>query len=105
MERASDSITPMPTLAPLTTFERLRDWWDRLSTVLVPSRDGAPVDRATGRLTGQLRQLFEESRSQRGGEVSARVRAGQIAQIYQRATLPQRAAILNLITHEFAPNR
>jgi malonyl-CoA decarboxylase len=57
------------------------------------------------RLVAQLRQLFEEGRTQRGGEVSARARAERFAAIYRGASLPQRAAMLNLITHEFAPDR
>ena len=105
MDRATDSIPPLPAIPQLTTFGRLRDWWDRLAAVLVPARGGNASDRATARVIGQLRQLFEASRSQRGGEISARTRAEQIAAIYRRASLPQRAAILGLITHEFAPDR
>src|SRR5687767_7166009 len=105
MDRATDSIPALPAIPPLTTIGRLRDWWDRLAAVLVPSRGGTAADRATSRLIGQIGQLFEDSRTQRGGEISARARADQIAQIYRRASLPQRAAILNLITHEFAPDR
>src|SRR4030095_12190051 len=105
MDRATDSIPPLRAIQPLTTFGRLRVWWDRLATALVPGRSGSVPDRATARIIGQLKQLFEANRSQRGGEVSARARAEQIAAIYRRASLPQRAAILSLITHEFAPDR
>ncbi len=105
MDRATNSIPALPAISPLTTIGRLREWWDRLAAVLVPSRGGTAADRATTRLIGQIGQLFEESRTQRGGEISARARAEQIAQIYRRASLPQRGAILNLITHEFAPDR
>ena len=105
MDRATDSISPLPSIPPVTTFSRLRDWWDRLAGLLVPDRGGGAADRATARLIAQLRQLFEESRTHHGGEISARARAEQIAVIYRRASLPQRAAILNLITHEFAPDR
>ena len=105
MERLTDSISPLPPLAPLTTFGRLREWWERLANSFMPARDNAAADRATARLVAQLRRHFEESRAQRGGEASARVRADRIAAIYRGVSLPQRAAILNLITHEFAPDR
>src|SRR5688572_30341347 len=104
MNRVTDSIPPIPAIAPLTTFGRLRDWWQGLAATFRPAR-GKAGDRATARLIAHLRQLFEESRTQRGGETSARVRADEIAAIYRGASLPQRAAILNLITHEFAPDR
>src|SRR5262252_5250754 len=86
MDRATAGVTPPTPIPNLSTFGRIRDWWQ-------------------GFAASQLRHLFEESRSQRGGEVSARARAEQIAAIYRGASLPQRAAILNLITHEFAPDR
>ena len=105
MERYTDSIPPLPSLAPLTTFGRLREWWERLAGSFVPSGGDAAADRATARLVAQLKQHFDESRTQRGGEASARVRAERIAAIYRSVSLPQRAAILNLITHEFAPDR
>ena len=104
MNRVTDSIPPIPAIAPLSTIGRLRDWWQGLAATFRPVR-GKTGDRATARLIAHLKQLFEESRSQRGGETSARARAGQIAAIYRGASLPQRAAILNLITHEFAPDR
>jgi malonyl-CoA decarboxylase len=105
MIRATDSITPLPAMSPVTTFGRLRDWWRGLAASFMPARGAATVDRATARLIARLKQLFEESKAQRGGEISARARARQIAAIYRAASLPQRAAILSLITHEFAPDR
>ncbi|HKA43176.1 MAG TPA: malonyl-CoA decarboxylase family protein [Burkholderiales bacterium] len=105
MDRATDGVTPATPIPNLSTFGRIRDWWQGFAASLLPARAGALPDRATARLVSQLRHLFEESRSQRGGEVSARARAEQIAAIYRGASLPQRAAILNLITHEFAPDR
>ena len=105
MNRAANSISPLPAIPPLTTFGRIRDWWQGLAASLVPARNTAATDRATSRLIAQLRLLFEDSKTQRGGEIAARNRAGQIAAIYKGASLPQRAAILNLITHEFAPDR
>jgi malonyl-CoA decarboxylase len=71
----------------------------------MPGPGDAAADPATAPLVAQLGRLFHESRTQRGGEASARLRAGRIAAIYRGASLPQRAAILNLITHEFAPDR
>jgi malonyl-CoA decarboxylase len=103
MNRATDSITPLPALSSLTTFGRLRDWWQGLAASFMPARGAAPVDRATARLIARLKQLFDECKAQRGGEISARDRARQIAAIYRAATPPQRAAILNLVTHVFAP--
>src|SRR6185436_2688620 len=105
MNRATDSITPLPAMPPLTTFGRLRDWWQGLAASFMPARGSAAPDRATARLIAQLKQLFEASKARRGGEISARARARQIAAIYRDASLPQRAAILNLISHEFAPER
>ena len=104
MNRATDSITPLPALSPLTTFGRLRDWWQGLAASFMPASGGAPVDRATARLIARLKQLFDESKTQRGGEISARDRARQIAAIYRAATPPQRAAILSLVTRVFAPD-
>jgi len=90
---------------PLSAFERLRYWWHRLASSVFPGLGPAATDRATARLIGQLKPLLEESRTHRGGEVSARDRAERIAAIYRGTDTPQRAAILNLITHEFAPDR
>ena len=90
---------------PLSALERLRHWWRRLAASVFPVAGEAEADRATARLIGQLKPLLEESRAHRGGEVSARDRAGQIAAIYRGADTAQRAAILNVITHEFAPHR
>jgi malonyl-CoA decarboxylase len=90
---------------PLSAFERLRHWWRRLAAAVVPGAGADDADRATARLLGEVKPLLEESHAQRGGEVSARSRAERIAAIYRGASLAQRAAILDLITHEFAPNR
>jgi malonyl-CoA decarboxylase len=105
MDRATDSIPPLPALSSSTTFGRLRDWWQGLAKSFMPGRGNATMDRATARLIARLKQLLEESKAQRGGEISARARARQIAAIYRAASLPQRSAILNLVTHEFAPDR
>lgn len=91
--------------SPLSAFERLRHWWRRLAALVFPERGAAEADRSTARLLGQLKPLLEESRAQRGGEVTARARADSIAALYRGADLPQRSTILNLITHEFAPDR
>ena len=90
---------------PLSAFERLRHWWRRLATSILPVLGQSASDRATALLIGQLKPLLEESRTLRGGEISARVRAERIAALYRGADTPQRAAILNLITHGFAPDR
>jgi malonyl-CoA decarboxylase len=90
---------------PLSAFERLRHWWQRLAAAVRPGAGEAEADRATARILGEIKPLLEESRARRGGEVSARDRAGRISAIYRGASLAQRAAILDLITHEFAPGR
>ena len=105
MNRTADSIDPLAGLPPLTTIGRIRSWWQRLASTLLPSRDSSAPDADAARLIGQLRQLFTESKTQRGGETAARARAAQIAAIYRGASIPQRAAILNLVTHEFSPDR
>jgi malonyl-CoA decarboxylase len=93
------------TPAPLSALERLRHWWQRLAAAVLPGGGTGEGDGATAHMLGGIRPLLEESRTQRGGEVSTRHRAGRIAAIYRGATLAQRAAILDLITHEFAPQR
>ena len=90
---------------PLSAFERLRHWWQRLAAAVLPGAGAAEADRADSRLLGEIRPLLEETRGQRGGEISARDRAERVAALYRGASLAQRAAILDLITHEFAPNR
>jgi malonyl-CoA decarboxylase len=92
------------TPSPLSALERLQHWWHRLA-VSVFAVPGAPGDPATAHVVDELRKLVEDSRAQRGGEISVRSRAERIAETYRRASLPQRAAILNLITREFAPDR
>ena len=89
----------------LTALGRLRHWWQRLAGSLLPGRGESAADRAKAHLLAQLEELFEGHRAQRGGETAARARAGQIAAIYRAADLDERAAVLNLITREFAPAR
>jgi malonyl-CoA decarboxylase len=105
MDRSDDSISSRPAVRQLVSLERMRGWWDRLAAAVLPSRGESGADRQAGRLAADLRQLIEESRVQRGGEISARERARQIATIYRGAALLQRAAILNSITQELAPDR
>jgi malonyl-CoA decarboxylase len=93
------------TANPLSAFERLRHWWQRLAAAVLPGAGEVDADRETSRLVTQLKPLLEESRTQRGGEASVRDRAERIAAIYRNADVAQRAAILNLITREFAPGR
>src|SRR5262245_14940592 len=90
---------------PLSALERLRHWWQRLAAAVLPVAGPDDADRATARLLGEVKPLLEESRAHRGGEASARSRAERIAAIYRRVSLAQRAALLNLITREFAPDR
>jgi malonyl-CoA decarboxylase len=90
---------------PIISLERLRHWWQRLAATVFPASGDATGDRAAGHLVEQVELLIGEMRVQHGGEVSARERAGKIAALYRGADLPQRAALLNLITREFAPDR
>ncbi len=99
MERAADNMSSF------TALERIRYWWRRLATAVLPGHGESEADRARARLLAQLEELFEDYRAQRGGEFSARTRAERIAAIYRAADLDQRAAVLNLITHVFAPDR
>jgi malonyl-CoA decarboxylase len=93
------------TSSTISAFERLRHWWQRIAAAVMPGAGVADADRKVARILGELKPLLEASRAQRGGEVSARDRAERIAAIYRDASLAQRAAILDLITHEFAPRR
>ncbi|HEY7744221.1 MAG TPA: malonyl-CoA decarboxylase [Burkholderiales bacterium] len=90
---------------PLSAFERLRHWWKRLAAAVLPGAGVDEADGTTGRVLEEIKPLLEESRSQRGGEIAARARAERIAAIYRGASPAQRTAILDLITHGFAPNR
>jgi malonyl-CoA decarboxylase len=107
MQPASPPTTPMDEAAreprPISAFGRLRRWWQRLAARVGASHPGTASDLDTVRLHGELHELFEECRVQRGGEVSARQRAARIAQIYRASSRPQRAAILAQIAREFAP--
>ena len=93
------------TPGPFSALDRLRHWWQRIAATVLPGTGAAEADHATSRLLGEVKPLLEESRAQRGGEISARDRAERIAAIYRGASLAQRAAILDLITREFAPDR
>ena len=90
---------------PLTALERLRHWWNRIAATVFPALGADESAGAPGRLVRQLKPLLEECRAHRGGEASERSRAERIAAIYRAADAPQRTAILNLITREFAPDR
>jgi malonyl-CoA decarboxylase len=92
-------------MSPLPALERIRYWWRRLAAAVLPGHGESEADRARARLLAQLEELFEDYRAQRGGEFSARTRAERIAAIYRAAELDQRAAVLDRITHAFAPER
>ncbi|MDH5536403.1 MAG: malonyl-CoA decarboxylase [Betaproteobacteria bacterium] len=99
MNRAADTATQP------TAFERIRHWWRRLAATVLPARGEPESDRATARVLDEFGKLVEECRAQRGGELSTRRRAEQIRDIYRAADLPRRAAILDVITSEFAPDQ
>lgn len=90
---------------PLSALERLRISWQRVAASLVAGLGAGATDRATARLLTELQALLEECRAQHVGDVSARSRAERLAACYCGANARQRAAILNLITRELAPDR
>ena len=89
---------------PLSALERVHHWWSRLTASVFPGT-GADGDAETARVVRQLKPLLDESRASRGGEAATLERARRIAAIYRAAEPPQRIAILNLVTREFAPDR
>jgi malonyl-CoA decarboxylase len=93
------------TAQPLSAFERLHHWWNLIATAVFPALGGTQAERTASRFIEELKALLQASRGERGGELSARSRAERIAAIYRSAETSQRAAILDLITHEFAPDR
>lgn len=103
MEAPANRAAQAP--GPLSALERLRYWWQRLAAAVFPAAGESEAQRALARLIEQVRPLLEESRTRRGGEVSARKRAAAFAALYREADPAQRAAILALITREFAPDR
>jgi malonyl-CoA decarboxylase len=90
---------------PLSALERLRHWWCRIAQTVFPGIGATEAERATARVIAGLKPLLEQGRSHAGGEAGARGRAERIAAIYRNADIQSRAAILNLITREFAPDR
>jgi len=90
---------------PLSALERLRHWWNRIAATVFPALGASDAEGMPAGPAHQLKPLLEESRLARGGEASARERAARIATLYRAADAAQRTAILNLITHEFAPDR
>jgi malonyl-CoA decarboxylase len=89
----------------LSTLERLREWWQRLAAAVFPAPAESAGHQAAARLIEQARPLIEDSRARRGGELSARARAAAFAALYRGAEPAARAALLHLVTREFAPDR
>jgi malonyl-CoA decarboxylase len=90
---------------PPSTLQRVRNWWQRLTAAVRPTGASSEADRETTRALAEFGTLIEESRAQRGGAHSARKRAAQMAALYRGATAEQLAAVLQLISREFAPDR
>lgn len=82
---------------------RMRTWWQRLTAAMRPAGAETEADRETTRLLEEFSALVEESRTQRGGEHSARNRAARMAALYRGATAEKRGAVLQLISREFSP--
>jgi len=95
--------TPIP--QPPGALRSLRRWGRRLADTVFPARDAAKTDRETDWLFDEVELLLEESRVQRGGEISARNRAQRIAAVYREADAARRARILGMISGEFKPDR
>ena len=72
---------------------------------MFPGQGEAEADRQADGLFDELEMLLEESRAQRGGEISARTRAQRIAAAYREADAEQRARILWMISRQFTPDR
>ena len=98
-ERMTDSLSARSGL------ERMRHWWRRLASSVLPGRGEGAADYSREQLVAELEALFEDYRRQRGGEASARARAERMAALYRAADAAERAAVLNLIAHAFVPER
>lgn len=92
-------------LRPASALDRLRQLWRRATESVLPARGATAAERANARLLAQIAPLLDAARARRGGEISSRRRAREITAIYREADPAQRAAILELITREFAPDR
>lgn len=97
--------TPASTTTPVSPLERLRELWRRVANAVLPARGTITADRDTARLLARIGELLEATRARRGGELSARTRAADLAALYRGADLVQRAAILDQFTQTFAPDR
>lgn len=101
MTQAVSTSTP----TSLSAFERLRYWWSRIAQSVLPGPGATEADRAIARVIAGLKPLLEQNHAQSGGEAQVRRRAERIAATYRAADIRSRAAILNLVTREFAPDR
>jgi len=45
---------------PLSGFERLRHWWERIAASVFPALGGAAADTTASRLTEELRKLLDK---------------------------------------------
>jgi len=116
-EETERRITALPGTAPLPAplarrlrreraqLARLRGWGQRIAATVLPDSSEAKADRQEVWLFDELQTLLEESRAQRGGEISARTRAQRIAAAYRAADTAQRTRILVMIASEFTPDR
>lgn len=102
MEPAAKTLPPLKALVRVPGW---RWWWRRLASALWPGSGESTAGRATSRLLAPIEELCDDYRAQRGGELSARARAERFAAVYRVADLDQRAAILERVTHAFAPER
>lgn len=66
--------------------------------------EGSAPHRLDGKQLARVRDLLHECAAGIGGEVSARQRAGRLAETYLRLDDPGRATILRLIATEFGPD-
>ena len=98
MEQSATSAEP-------TALQRLRGWWDKVAGAIGIAPGEPEPDRATARVLDQIRELLDDFRAQRGGELSGRRRAEQMMAICRDADQAQCTAILKLISREFSPDR
>ncbi|MGH8736790.1 MAG: malonyl-CoA decarboxylase [Burkholderiales bacterium] len=95
----------LPRLKTLGSAHGWRWWLRRVAGALWAGGRNRIAERASSRLLAPIEELCDDYRAQRGSELSARARSERFVALYRAADLDQRAAILDRVTHAFAPER